>query len=181
MTETNILTDITSDDTTTSDRNRDAGGLSANTSSTRILANYMGGRWVQTQASDLYDETNPANGAVLARVPLSGSADVEAAVAAASAALPDWRSRAVGERTEFIYALREKFRQRLDQLAASITREGGKVLSDARAEVSRTVEVLEVACSAPMTMQGRVLEGVARDKAPFRLRDRERDGLHAAS
>jgi malonate-semialdehyde dehydrogenase (acetylating)/methylmalonate-semialdehyde dehydrogenase len=128
----------------------------------RILANYVGGRWVTASASGRLDVTNPASGEVLARVPLSGLADVEAAVAAAGAALPDWRSRAVGERTEFIYALREKFRQRIDELAASITREGGKVLSDARAEISRSIEVLEVACATPMTMQGRVLEGVAR-------------------
>ena len=58
--------------------------------------------------------------------------------------------------------LREKFRQQIDELAASITREGGKVLSDARAEVTRSIEVLEVACAAPMTMQGRILEGVSR-------------------
>ena len=128
----------------------------------RVLANYIGGSWVPAQTSSLLDVTNPANGQVLARVPLSGSADVAAAVAAARAALPDWRSRSVGERTEFIYALREKFRQRIDELAGSITREGGKVLSDARAEITRSIEVLEVACSSPMTMQGRVLEGVAR-------------------
>ena len=114
------------------------------------------------QDSGLLEVTNPASGDVLARVPLSGAAEVEAAVAAASAALPGWRGRAVGERTEFLYALREKFRQRIDELAESITREGGKVLSDARAEITRSIEVLEVACSSPMTMQGRVLEGVAR-------------------
>jgi malonate-semialdehyde dehydrogenase (acetylating)/methylmalonate-semialdehyde dehydrogenase len=132
------------------------------TAATRILANYIDGRWVAPQTQSLLDVTNPANGEVLARVPLSGAAEIEAAVAAASAALPDWRARSVGERTEFIYAIREKFRQRIDELAASITREGGKVLSDARAEVTRSIEVLEVACAAPMTMQGRILEGVAR-------------------
>ena len=132
------------------------------TTAPRILANYVGGRWLPTQASGLLDVTNPASGEVLARVPLSGVADVAAAVAAASAALPDWRSRAVGERTEFIFALREKFRERIDELAASVTREGGKVFSDARAEISRSIEVLEVACAAPMTMQGRILEGVSR-------------------
>jgi len=58
--------------------------------------------------------------------------------------------------------LREQFLKRIDELAASIRREGGKVLSDARAEVTRAIEVLEVACASPMTMQGRVLEGVAR-------------------
>jgi malonate-semialdehyde dehydrogenase (acetylating)/methylmalonate-semialdehyde dehydrogenase len=131
-------------------------------SGARVLKNYIGGSWVSAKASGLMDVTNPANGEVLARVPLSGPAEVEAAVAAANAAWPDWRSRSIGERTEFIYALREKFRQRIDELAASVTREGGKVLSDARAEVTRAIEVLEVACASPMTMQGRILEGVAR-------------------
>jgi malonate-semialdehyde dehydrogenase (acetylating) / methylmalonate-semialdehyde dehydrogenase len=131
-------------------------------SKARILANYIGGRWIPATASGLIDVTNPANGEVIARVPMSGVAEVEAAAAAASAAFPDWRARSVGERTEFIYALREKFRQHIDALAESITREGGKVLSDARAEITRSIEVLEVACSAPMTMQGRVLEGVSR-------------------
>ena len=133
-----------------------------NNSATRILANHVGGRWVPASASSSVDVTNPASGEVLARVQLSGVEEVEAAVAAASAALPDWRARSVGERTEFIYALREKFRQRIDELAASITREGGKVLSDARAEITRSIEVLEVACAAPMMMQGRILEGVGR-------------------
>jgi malonate-semialdehyde dehydrogenase (acetylating)/methylmalonate-semialdehyde dehydrogenase len=131
-------------------------------SGARILQNYIGGSWVSAKVSGLVDVTNPANGEVLARAPLSGRAEVEAAVAAASAAWPDWRSRSVGERTEFIYALREKFRLRIDELAASVTKEGGKVLSDARAEVSRAIEVIEVACASPMTMQGRILEGVAR-------------------
>ncbi|HTZ84020.1 MAG TPA: CoA-acylating methylmalonate-semialdehyde dehydrogenase [Candidatus Acidoferrales bacterium] len=131
-------------------------------SAVRVLHNFIGGRWVPAQTSGTLDVTNPASGQVLARVPLSGAADVEAAVAAANEALPDWRSRSVGERAEFIYALREKFRQRIDELAESVTREGGKVLSDARAEITRSIEVLEVACSTPMTMQGRVLEGVSR-------------------
>lgn len=128
----------------------------------RILQNYIGGRWSSAKVSAFVDVTNPANGDVLARAPLSGRDDVEAAAAAANAAWPDWRSRSIGERTEFIYALREQFRKRIDELAASVTKEGGKVLSDARAEVSRAIEVIEVACASPMTMQGRVLEGVAR-------------------
>jgi len=152
-TETNTLTAA---DKTITDK------VAEKTSAARILANYVGGRWVLVQSSRLLDVTNPATGEILARVPLSGTAEVEAAVAAASAALPDWRSRSVGGRTEFSYALREKFRQRIDELAASVTRESGKVLSDARAEIARSIEVLEAACAAPMTMQGRILEGVAR-------------------
>jgi len=128
----------------------------------RTLQNLVGGAWVSAKTASTLDVTNPASGEVLARVPLSSRADVDAAVAAANAAWPDWRSRSVGERTEALYALREQFRRRLDDIAESITREGGKVSSDARAEVTRAIEVLEVACASPMTMQGRVLEGVAR-------------------
>ena len=135
---------------------------SESTSTPRVLQNYIGGRWVPAKSSADVEVTNPATGEVLAHAPLSGPDDVEAAVAAAHAALPDWRSRAIGDRTQFIFALREQLLKRIDELAASITREGGKILSDARAEVTRSVEVLEVACSTPMTMQGRVLEGVAR-------------------
>src|SRR2546423_6839448 len=79
------------------------------TGAIRVLSNYVNGGWVLAQSSGLLDVTNPASGKVLARVPLSGTADVEKAVAAANAALPDWRARSVGERTEFIYALREQF------------------------------------------------------------------------
>src|SRR5215470_11473686 len=110
-----------------------ANTLTAEQSSTQTtpepgtLQNFIGGSWVSAKASDALDVTNPANGEVIARVPLSTRADVDAAAAAASAAWPDWRSRAVGERTEFIYALREQFRQRITEIADSITREGGKV------------------------------------------------------
>src|SRR5271166_1027957 len=140
----------------------ESAAVAEKSAASRVLPNFIDGRWVPAQTASHLDVTNPANGEVLAHVPLSGAADVEAAVAAAVAALPDWRARAVGERTEFIFALREQFRRRIDELAASITREGGKVTSDARAEITRSIEVLEVACAAPMTMQGRVLEGVAR-------------------
>src|ERR1035437_9627018 len=142
-TETNILTAVGK---TPVDKTTITDAITEKTA-TRILSNYIGGRWVAAQASGLLDVTNPASGEVLARVPLSGIAEVEGAGAAASDALPDWRARSVGERTEFIYALREKFRQRIDELAASFTREAGKVLSDARSEIIRAIEVIEVASS----------------------------------
>ncbi|MFB3854656.1 MAG: CoA-acylating methylmalonate-semialdehyde dehydrogenase [Vicinamibacterales bacterium] len=137
----------------------EAGGRAAGV---RILDNYVGGTWVASSALTLFDVANPASGEVIARVPMSGSAEVAAAVAAASAALPAWRSAPVSERTGLLFALRERFRARLEELAFSITREAGKTLPDARAEVVRAVEVLEAACATPMTIQGRVLEGVAK-------------------
>jgi len=128
----------------------------------RTLVNFVGGQWTAATSVDALDVTNPATGAVLARVPLSNHHDVDAAAQAAAAALPDWRSRSIGERVGFLYALREKFRSRIDELALSVSREGGKTLPDARAEVTRTIEVIESACATPMTIQGRTLEGVSR-------------------
>jgi malonate-semialdehyde dehydrogenase (acetylating)/methylmalonate-semialdehyde dehydrogenase len=61
---------------------------------TRLLDNYVAGQWTPaTAATDVLDVTNPATGEVLARVPLSGAADLDAAVRAAHAALPAWRPR----------------------------------------------------------------------------------------
>ncbi len=135
-----------------------------------ILENFIGGRWVASTGNLLLDVTNPATDEVIARVPMSGAADVRAAAAAAAAALPGWRDRAVGERTAFLFALRTLFRERFEELARSVTTEGGKTLSDARAEITRTLEVIEAACATPMTLQGRVLENVARaiDTETFR-------------
>src|SRR2546429_9552632 len=102
-------------------------------SGARVLQNYVGGNWVSAQAPGLVDVTNPANGQVLARVPLSGRDDIEAAGSAASAALPEWRSRAVGERAQFIFALPEKFLNRTAYLAAPPRQQDGKVLWEALA------------------------------------------------
>ena len=71
---------------------RTAAGLNAAMSTrtdTRLLSNYIGGHWVASTASDELDVTNPATGEILARVPLSGAADVDAAVQAARAAFPE--------------------------------------------------------------------------------------------
>jgi malonate-semialdehyde dehydrogenase (acetylating) / methylmalonate-semialdehyde dehydrogenase len=135
-----------------------------------VLPNYIGGRWTPSTSTSALEVSDPATAGILARVSLSNRADVETAVNAATAALPAWRARSVGERTEFIFALREKFRQRSEDLAHSITTESGKVLSDARAEVARSIEVLEVACASPMSMQGRTLEGVSRGINTFTIR-----------
>jgi malonate-semialdehyde dehydrogenase (acetylating) / methylmalonate-semialdehyde dehydrogenase len=131
------------------------------TTETRLLGNYVGGHWVAAAAGEQLDVTNPATGEVLARVPLSGAADVAAAVAAARAALPEWRSRSVIERARWLFGLRQTIEAHADELARSVTREMGKTLPDARAEVGRAIEMIEAATAVPQTMQGRILEDVA--------------------
>jgi len=131
---------------------------------TRLLENYVAGRWTAAcdASSEPLDVTNPATGETLARVPLSGPADLDAAVQAARSALPEWRAVSSIARARKLFELRERLVARSEDLARSVTLEMGKTIGDARAEVARMIEMVEAACAIPTTMQGRVLEDVAR-------------------
>jgi malonate-semialdehyde dehydrogenase (acetylating)/methylmalonate-semialdehyde dehydrogenase len=107
--------------------------------------------------------TNPANGATLARVPLSAAGDVDLAVQAARAALPAWRATSTIARARKLFELRERLVARSGDLARSVTAEMGKTAADAEAEVARMIEMVEAACAIPTTMQGRILEDVSRN------------------
>ncbi|HEX6711805.1 MAG TPA: CoA-acylating methylmalonate-semialdehyde dehydrogenase [Thermoleophilaceae bacterium] len=127
----------------------------------RVLGNYIGGQWTPSASDDGLDVTNPANGEVLARVPLSSRDDLDGAVAAAREALPLWRSVSVIDRARRLFVLRARLDDRREELARSVTTEMGKTLVDARAEVARMIEMVEAACAIPTTMQGRILEDVS--------------------
>ncbi len=132
--------------------------------STRLLHNYIDGEWAPAAAAtDVLDVTNPATGEVLARVPLSGAADLDVAVRAAREALPEWRAVSTIARARKLFDLRERLVARSDELARSVTSEMGKTIADARAEVARMIEMVEAACAIPTTMQGRILEDVSRN------------------
>src|SRR4051812_8219723 len=129
----------------------------------RVLDNYSGGQWPPPSSDDGLDVTTPANGEVLARVPLSSSGDLDAAVMAARQALPAWRAVSVIGRAQKLFALRGELDARREDLARSVTTEMGKTIVDARAEVGRMIEMVEAACAIPTTMQGRILEDVSRN------------------
>ena len=131
---------------------------------TRLLDNYIDGEWTPAQAATgELDVLNPANGEVLARVPLSGSGDLDDAVRAAREALPEWRGVSTIARARKLFELRERLVARQEDLARSVTTEMGKTIADARAEVARMIEMVEAACAIPTTMQGRILEDVSRN------------------
>ena len=128
-----------------------------------MLDNYVGGAWTAASSSERLDVTNPATGETLAQVPLSNAADLDSAVRAARAALPEWRAVSVIERGRRLFALRDGLDARREELALSVTTEMGKTIGDARAEVARMIEMVEAACAVPTTMQGRIIEDVARN------------------
>ncbi len=127
-----------------------------------LLNNFIGGAWVPSSGDEHLDITNPASGETLAQVPLSTAQDLDSAVSAARAALPEWRNVSVIERGRRLFTLREELVRRREDLAQSVTAEMGKTIGDARAEVARMIEMVECAAAIPTTIQGRIAEDVSR-------------------
>src|SRR5436309_11693267 len=135
---------------------------SAVTTQVTDLQNYVNGAWCRSTATEYFDVTNPATAELLARTPLSTSADVDAAVQAAADAFPAWRRIPPGERIQYLFKLKNLLDEHIDELARLITVENGKTFGEAKAELRRGIENVEVACGIPMMMQGYNLEDVAR-------------------
>src|SRR5271165_3852603 len=133
---------------------------SAVSTAAQELQNYVNGEWRRSSATEFFDVTNPATGEVLARTPISTAADVDAAVQAAADAFPSWRRTPPGERIQYLFKLKNLLEEHIDELAAITTRENGKTFAEAKAEMRRGIENVEVACGIPMMMQGHVLEDV---------------------
>jgi len=126
------------------------------------VRNFIDGVWQDSAASDWQDVTNPATGEVLARVPLCDSAEVKNAVAAAASAYPGWRRTPPEDRIQPLFKLKQLLEDHQDELARIITMENGKTFAEAKGELRRAIENVEVACGIPMMMQGYNLEDVAR-------------------
>jgi len=129
---------------------------------TRTLANYAGGQWRPADGLDTIDDIDPATGEVVARVPLSGAAEVDAAVAAAREAYPAWSAVAPQKRARAVMALRETLWEHQEEIAQLVTADMGKAIGDARGEVLRGIESTEAATAIPHLLKGENLEGVAR-------------------
>ncbi|AEK59928.1 CoA-acylating methylmalonate-semialdehyde dehydrogenase [Collimonas fungivorans] len=103
-----------------------------------------------TGRSERYSDVfNPATGAVVAQVALASTQEVDKVVASACAAFPAWAETSPLRRARIMFKFKELLEQHHDQLAALITREHGKVFSDAKGEVVRGIEVVEFACGIP--------------------------------
>ena len=133
----------------------------AGTSVTR-LRNYVDGQWINSHSAESHDVVNPATNQVIAGVPLAERTEVDAVVNAAAAAFPAWRRTPPEERIQPLFKLKALLEEHLDEIARIITQENGKTFLEAKAEVRRAIENVEVACGIPMMMQGYNLEDAAR-------------------
>ncbi|MCD6415988.1 MAG: CoA-acylating methylmalonate-semialdehyde dehydrogenase [Planctomycetes bacterium] len=118
------------------------------------LPNYINGLWVEADCRGLLDVENPSTGRTIARAPLSTGAELDRAVKAARAAFDGWRSTPVGRRVAHLYELRGLLREHSEEISRTLVEEMGKSLPDARAELKRAFENVEVACGMPVMQQG---------------------------
>jgi malonate-semialdehyde dehydrogenase (acetylating) / methylmalonate-semialdehyde dehydrogenase len=135
------------------------------------ILHWIGGRLDSGSAAartgDVFD---PARGEVIARVRMAGEPEVDAAVTAAQRAFESWSQVPVGRRARAMFRFRELLEQRQQALAEVITREHGKLLSDALGEVARGLEVVEFAAGIPHLLKGEHSDQVATGIDQFSLR-----------
>lgn len=123
------------------------------------MKNYIGGKWVDAECSGYADVTNPATGEVIAKTPLSTKEETDRAIAAAAEAFKSWSKTPVARRIVPLFKLAQMLRDDEDKIIRVLTRENGKSLTDAGAEMKRVFENIEVACGAPVLQQGDKLIG----------------------
>jgi malonate-semialdehyde dehydrogenase (acetylating)/methylmalonate-semialdehyde dehydrogenase len=126
-----------------------------------ILKNYIAGRWVAASGEAKLTLRNPATREVLGEVPLSTAEDVNRAVEAAQEAFAEWRETPPFSRARYMFELKNLMEERFEDLARCVVREHGKILDEARGEVRRGIENVEVAAGIPSLMMGYNLEDVA--------------------
>ena len=127
---------------------------------TATLTHWINGAAVAGASSRFGDVYDPSAGEVVARVPFANSGEVESAVQAAAAAAPGWAKTPPIQRARVIFAFKDLVESRKEDLSRVITREHGKVLSDAMGSVSRGIEVLEFACGIPHLLRGDFTQSV---------------------
>ncbi|MFQ6074559.1 MAG: CoA-acylating methylmalonate-semialdehyde dehydrogenase [Candidatus Bathyarchaeia archaeon] len=128
----------------------------------RRIKNYINGEWVDSSSTQLLDVVNPATAEVIAQVPLSTPDEVESAIRAAKDAFLGWRETPPLVRARYMFRLKDLMKEHLEEMARIIVMEEGKTIGEARGEVRRGIENVEVATGIPSLMQGTNLEDIAR-------------------
>ncbi|WP_129113673.1 CoA-acylating methylmalonate-semialdehyde dehydrogenase [Halegenticoccus tardaugens] len=122
--------------------------------------NYVNGDW-QTPTQEGLDIANPATGAHVGTVPFTSRAKVDEVVTAAQAAFEDWSRRPVEERIQPLFEFKQLLEERQDEIARILVHDHGKTLEEARGELRRGIENVEVACGIPTMMQAGHLPNAA--------------------
>ena len=125
------------------------------------VKNFVNGAWVGSSDSKMLEVRDPSSGEVVGYVPAGTRADVDQAVEAAVKAYKQWRRTPPEDRIQYLFKLKQLLESHFEEIARLITIENGKILPEARGELRRAIENVEVACGIPTLMQGYNLEDVA--------------------
>jgi len=128
---------------------------------TKRLKYLVGGEWKDTASGVYYEITNSSTGKTMAEAPRCTAEEVDAAVEAAAAAFPGWRDTPITERVQVMFRLKGLMEENLHDTAVLLATEMGKSYTEARGDVLKAIEVVELACAAPVTMMGDSLMNVA--------------------
>jgi malonate-semialdehyde dehydrogenase (acetylating) / methylmalonate-semialdehyde dehydrogenase len=126
------------------------------------LKNFIDGKLTESTTQRWGDVYNPAHGSVASLVPMSTTAEVGKAVAAAHQAFEGWAATPSVRRARVLFRFKALLDEHMDELATMLTAEHGKVLDDARGSITRGIEVVEFACGIPQLLKGEYSEGVGR-------------------
>lgn len=131
----------------------------------------IGGKWQTPAATTFGNVHNPSTGEIIARVPLCGAAEVDAAVQAARKAFTAWSQTPAPKRATVLFRYRNLIETHLEELAQLVTRENGKTLDEARGDVRRGFEVVEFACGIAHLQKGESLPQVAENIDAVTMRE----------
>jgi len=122
------------------------------------VKNYYNGEFVDSASSVDLDVTSPLDGNMLSTVPMSSTDELNAAVDSAKKAFGPWSTRPIKERAQVFFKYRQLLEENLDELTALVVEENGKTYDEAKAEVEKSIELTEFACSMPQLVSGEILE-----------------------
>jgi malonate-semialdehyde dehydrogenase (acetylating)/methylmalonate-semialdehyde dehydrogenase len=122
------------------------------------VQNYINGKFVGASSSRTLDVISPIDGNLLSKVPMSAAKDLDAAVKAAKAAFPVWSRMPIKERVQVFFRYKYLLEKNLKELAELVQEENGKTYGEAVAEIEKSIELTEFACSLPQLITGEILE-----------------------
>ncbi|MGE5327594.1 MAG: aldehyde dehydrogenase family protein, partial [Deltaproteobacteria bacterium] len=134
------------------------------------LLNFVRGAWRRARATRQLEVRNPATQEVISQVPVSTLEDVDAAAQAARAAFPVWRDTPPVERVQYLFKLKHLLEEHAEEISRALTRECGKTLAEARGELTRGIQNVEVAAGIPSLMMGSNSEDISRGLDEFMIR-----------
>jgi malonate-semialdehyde dehydrogenase (acetylating)/methylmalonate-semialdehyde dehydrogenase len=122
------------------------------------VRNFYNGDFIESRSSEWLDVTSPIDGNLLSQVPMSTAGELNAAVDSAKRAFEGWGHTPIKERVQVFFKYRQLLEKNFDELTALVSEENGKTWDEARAEVEKSIELTEFACSMPQLVSGEVLE-----------------------